>query len=66
VNRSETTSHDVLRDEILADAQRQATRLIRKAQRDAQSLIDKARTKASRNARPSWPPPSPPQSGGTS
>jgi vacuolar-type H+-ATPase subunit E/Vma4 len=31
-----------LRDEILADAQRQATRLIRKAQREAQELLDKA------------------------
>lgn len=39
---SETTSHEVLRDEILADAQRQATRLIRKAEREAKAVVDKA------------------------
>jgi V/A-type H+-transporting ATPase subunit E len=32
----------VLRDEILADAQRQATRLVRKAERDAKAMLDKA------------------------
>ncbi len=37
-----TSSHDVLRDEILADAQRQAQRLIRKAEREAAALVDKA------------------------
>lgn len=32
----------VLRDEILADARRQASRLTRKAEREAQALLDKA------------------------
>jgi V/A-type H+-transporting ATPase subunit E len=41
VERSETTSHEVLRDEILADAQRQATRVIRKAEREAKAVLDK-------------------------
>jgi V/A-type H+-transporting ATPase subunit E len=39
---SDTKSQSVLRDEILADAQRSATRLIRKAERDAGALVDKA------------------------
>jgi vacuolar-type H+-ATPase subunit E/Vma4 len=42
VDRTETSSHDVLRDEILADAQRQAQRLVRKAEREAAALVDKA------------------------
>jgi V/A-type H+-transporting ATPase subunit E len=42
VDLSETKSHAVLRDEILADAQRQAQRLIRKAEREAKSVLDKA------------------------
>ena len=42
MDRPETTSHEVLRDEILADAQRQATRVIRKAERDAKAILDKA------------------------
>jgi V/A-type H+-transporting ATPase subunit E len=42
VDGSETTSHEVLRDEILADAQRQATRVIRKAEREAKAILDKA------------------------
>jgi len=42
VDGSETTSHKVLRDEILADAQRQRERIIRKAEREAQTLRDKA------------------------
>jgi len=42
VDGTETTSHEVLRDEILADAQRQATRLIRKAEREAKAIVDKA------------------------
>jgi vacuolar-type H+-ATPase subunit E/Vma4 len=42
VDRSETTSHEVLRDEILADAQRQAKRVIRKAEREAKAIVDKA------------------------
>jgi len=39
---SDTNSPESLRDEILADAQRQAERLIHKAEREAQSFIDKA------------------------
>ena len=42
MDRSETTSHEVLRDEILADAQRQAARAIRKAEREAKAVLDKA------------------------
>jgi vacuolar-type H+-ATPase subunit E/Vma4 len=42
VSQLNTRSHDVLRDEILADAQRQAERMIRKAERDAQAIVDKA------------------------
>ena len=42
MDRSETTSHEVLRDEILADAQRQAARVIRKAEREAKAVLDKA------------------------
>jgi V/A-type H+-transporting ATPase subunit E len=43
VNRSEDTRSDqVLRDEILADAQRQAQRLVRKARREADALVAKA------------------------
>jgi V/A-type H+-transporting ATPase subunit E len=42
VDGTETTSHEVLRDEILADAQRQGTRLIRKAEREAKAILDKA------------------------
>lgn len=42
MDRSETTSHAVLRDEILADAERQAKRILRNANREAQTLIDKA------------------------
>lgn len=43
MSQSNLRSHDVLRDEILADAQRQATRLTRKAERDAQAIVDKAK-----------------------
>ena len=42
MSQTNTRSHDVLRDEILADAQRQAERMIRKAERDAQGIVDKA------------------------
>jgi vacuolar-type H+-ATPase subunit E/Vma4 len=46
VNRPDSPStgapQDVLRDEILADSRRQATRLIRRAQRDAQAMLEKA------------------------
>lgn len=42
----EAPSHDVLRDEILADAQRQAERIIRKAKREAKATIDKATAKS--------------------
>ena len=38
----EIKSHAVLRDEILADAERQAQRLIRKAEREAKAILDKA------------------------
>jgi vacuolar-type H+-ATPase subunit E/Vma4 len=44
VERSESSSHQVLRDEIIADAQRQAERLVRKAQREAKLMVDKAVT----------------------
>ena len=37
MDQSETNSHEVLRDEILADAQRQAKRMIRKAEREAKA-----------------------------
>lgn len=39
---SESSSHTVLRDEIIADAERQAERLVRKAQRESKMLVDKA------------------------
>jgi vacuolar-type H+-ATPase subunit E/Vma4 len=42
VDRAESSSHQVLRDEIIADAERQAERLVRKAQREAKMLVDKA------------------------
>jgi V/A-type H+-transporting ATPase subunit E len=42
VDSPETKSHAVLRDEILADAKRQAQRLIRKAEREAKAAVDKA------------------------
>jgi vacuolar-type H+-ATPase subunit E/Vma4 len=42
VDSPETKSHAVLRDEILADAERQAQRLIRKAEREAKAVLDKA------------------------
>jgi vacuolar-type H+-ATPase subunit E/Vma4 len=42
VDRSESSSHTVLRDEIIADAERQAERLVRKAQRESRMLVDKA------------------------
>jgi len=44
VERSESSSHQVLRDEIIADAQRQAERLVRKAQREGKLMVDKAVT----------------------
>ena len=44
--QSETSSQDVLRDEILADARRQAERTIRKAEREAQAVIDKAKAES--------------------
>ena len=44
--QSETSSQDVLRDEILADARRQAERAIRKAEREAQAAIDKAKAES--------------------
>ena len=44
--QSETSSQDALRDEILADARRQAERLIRKAEREAQATIDKAKARS--------------------
>jgi len=43
VAQSDTSSQEVLRDEILADARRQAERAIRKAERDGQAAIDKAK-----------------------
>ncbi len=46
MDQPEAPSHDVLRDEILADAQRQAERIIRKAKREAKATIDKATTKS--------------------
>jgi V/A-type H+/Na+-transporting ATPase subunit E len=42
VNRSDSSSHEVLREEILADAVRQAERLVRKAEREAKALVAKA------------------------
>lgn len=42
MDRAESSSHEVLRDEIIADAERQAERLVRKAQREAKVLVDKA------------------------
>lgn len=42
MDSTETKSHAVLRDEILADAERQAQRLIRKAEREAKAILDKA------------------------
>ena len=42
MQRSDTKSRLALRDEILADAQRQAERLTRKAEREAQAMLDKA------------------------
>jgi vacuolar-type H+-ATPase subunit E/Vma4 len=42
VDRAESSSHEVLRDEIIADAERQAERLVRKAQREAKILVDRA------------------------
>lgn len=40
--QSETGSHNVLRDEIIADAQRQADRLVRRARRESKMMVDKA------------------------
>lgn len=42
MNRSDSSSHDVLREEILADAMRQAERTVRKAEREAKALVAKA------------------------
>lgn len=41
MNRSESSSHEVLREEILADAVRQAERMVRKAEREAKALVAK-------------------------
>jgi vacuolar-type H+-ATPase subunit E/Vma4 len=41
VNRSDSSSHEVLREEILADAVRQAERMVRKAEREAKALVAK-------------------------
>ena len=40
--QSENGSHNVLRDEIIADAERQAERLVRRARRESKSMVDKA------------------------
>lgn len=40
--QSETGSHNVLRDEIIADAERQADRLVRRARRESKMMVDKA------------------------
>jgi vacuolar-type H+-ATPase subunit E/Vma4 len=42
VVQSETGSHNVLYDEIIADAQRQADRLVRRARRESKLMVDKA------------------------
>lgn len=42
MNRSDSSSHEVLREEILADAVRQAERMVRKAEREAKALVAKA------------------------
>ena len=44
--QSDTSSQEVLRDEILADARRQAERAIRKAERDGQAAMEKAKSEA--------------------
>lgn len=41
MNRSDSSSHEVLREEILADAVRQAERMVRKAEREAKALVAK-------------------------
>lgn len=46
--QSDTSSQEVLRDEILADARRQAERAVRKAEREGQAAIEKAKEEAQR------------------
>lgn len=46
MDRSDSSSHELLREEILADARRQAQRVVRKAEREAEALITKATAEA--------------------
>jgi V/A-type H+-transporting ATPase subunit E len=51
VIQSDARSHEVLREEILADAHRQAKRMIRNAERDAEALIAKANEESDQERR---------------